>query len=310
VVVIALILAGALAAGTIRAFALQRTASTAGLPGSGNQVVAAPSERPSASSLESLDQGSPEPSASAAPSPSPSPKATAGPSAKVGWHVPILMYHLVATPAEAGNSLPSLVVSPTLFAAQMQKLRLAGWHTVTASTLAADLSSGHRPPRQTFVVTLDDGHEDGYTEAFPILKANGFVATYYDVTGRVDRAGWLSSNELVAMDDAGMEIADHTVNHTGLTTVSNAVAISEIVGAKTFIANLLGSPPTTLAYPYGSWNAAVVADVRAAGFLLALTTKEGCFESTSTRLQAPRLRVSPSTTPVGLLAAVRACGYP
>jgi len=220
------------------------------------------------------------------------------------------MYHLVATPAEAGNALPSLVVSPMLFAAQMQKLRLAGWHTTTAATLAADVSSGHRPPARTFVITLDDGHEDGYTEAFPILKANGFVATYYDVTGRVDHAGWLSSNELVAMDDAGMEIADHTVDHTELTTVANAVAISEIVGAKTFIANLLGPSPTTLAYPYGSWNAAVVADVRAAGFLLALTTKEGCFESTSTRLQAPRLRVSPSTTPVGLLAAVRACGYP
>lgn len=81
----------------------------------------------------------------------------------------------------------------------------------------------------------------------------------------------------------------------------------QIDGAATWIAKLLGAAPTTLAYPYGNEDPAVVADVAAEGFSLAVTTVEGCAEATADRFLVPRLRVGPWTTPADLLAAVRAC---
>jgi len=37
------------------------------------------------------------------------------------------------------------------------------------------------------VITIDDGHQDGYTYAFPILQRYRLLATYFIVTGA--RAG-------------------------------------------------------------------------------------------------------------------------
>ena len=111
---------------------------------------------------------------SPAPSPSPTPIATwplvaadaPGRPFDFAVRVPVLMYHRVAPADQIGLSLPGLVVSPELFAAQLEALVTAGWRSITAAQLAADLAAGVRPPPRTFVITFDDGRSDGYTEAF------------------------------------------------------------------------------------------------------------------------------------------------
>jgi len=46
-----------------------------------------------------------------------------------------------------------------------------------------------RPPDKTFVITIDDGWDDGYTYALPILQSHGFVATYFVIAaGSIRRA--------------------------------------------------------------------------------------------------------------------------
>lgn len=224
------------------------------------------------------------------------------------WHVPVLTYHLVATTEEAGNALPSLVVSPALFDAQLRALRAAGWRTITAATLAADLAAGTPPARRSIVITLDDGHLDGYTHAFPILRANGFVATFYVITGRQGLTGYITPAQLTEMAAGGMEIGNHTVDHVPLATLSDARATAEIADASAWIATLLGSPPTTIAYPFGSFSPSVVEDARSLGLSMAFTTQGGCRETLGNRLTVPRLHVGPSTTPGDLVALVAGCG--
>ena len=51
------------------------------------------------------------------------------------------------------------------------------------------------------------------------------------------------------------------------------------------------------AYPFGAYNDAVVAAVKAAGFTLAYTTGSGSTESTSAPLLMPRIHVGRSATP-------------
>ncbi|MGH2512015.1 MAG: polysaccharide deacetylase family protein, partial [Candidatus Limnocylindrales bacterium] len=131
-------------------------------------------------------------------------------------HVPILMYHRIATPAEAGESLPGLVVAPTLFAAQLSLLARAGWHTIILATLQAGLAAGRRPPPRTFVITIDDGHRDGLTNGLPILQEFGFVATYFVIMGRIHDSQYLGPADLQVLASAGMEIADHTMSHVDL----------------------------------------------------------------------------------------------
>lgn len=230
----------------------------------------------------------------------------ASPGTRV-WHVPVLMYHLVATRAEAGDARPSLVVTPRSFAAQMTALRARGWRTITAADLAADVREGVVPPPRTFVITFDDGHEDGYAEAFPILRADGFVATFFVITDRVGRLGYLTASQLAEMEAAGMEIGDHTVHHVALAAASPSKAVAEIAGAAATIASVVGSAPSTLAYPYGSHDAGAETIVGRLGLAMAFTEVSGCRESYATRLAIPRIRVTPSTTATDLVARMATC---
>jgi peptidoglycan/xylan/chitin deacetylase (PgdA/CDA1 family) len=255
---------------------------------------------------------------------------TAPASEKAGsftLHVPILMYHRIVPSAEAGDSIPGLVVPPDTFAAQLDAIKQAGWHTITMATLANDLQAHVRPPDKTFVITIDDGWDDGYTYALPILQSHGFVATYFVIAGRIDQAGFLSSVHLQALVAAGEEIGDHTMDHYRLAVRPAASLTYEIDAAAARIAQVTGYWPESLAYPYGSVNAHAEAGVAACGELRiavlegtltivmpAPAPKPGAspgtrrtedieaYETWADRFQVPRLRVTSSMSAAALLA--------
>ncbi len=255
--------------------------------------------------------------ATASPRPTPGRTATAawplvatdapGPPAGFSLRVPVLMYHRVAPADQIGTSLPGLVVPPDLFAAQLEALVAAGWQSITAAQLAADLAAGVEPPARTFVITFDDGRRDSYTEAFPILQRLGLVATFYVITGRVNDPSSLTASQWRRLASAGMEIGSHTVNHVRLSTANDVVARSELTASAARIASVTGQRPTTFAYPMGGEDPMDQGLVEATGYAMAFTEVGGCSVSWYTRFAAPRVRVSPDTTPYGLLHELEAC---
>jgi peptidoglycan/xylan/chitin deacetylase (PgdA/CDA1 family) len=226
-------------------------------------------------------------------------------------HVPILMYHRVLPSSQATTSLPSLVVSPELFAAQLRALHDAGWHTLTMAELLAVLQAGREVPAHTFVITIDDGWDDGYRYALPILEANGFRATFFVVAGRIGTdPGALTPDHVRALSAAGNEIGDHTLDHVEVTHLDPAHLHYEIVAAAARIAQLCGTWPIDFAYPFGRVDAQAIAELQADGFGLAVTTHEGTVVDWPNRLALPRLRVGPGTSATGLLAEVIAAERP
>ena len=236
--------------------------------------------------------------------------------------VPILMYHRIVPRAEAGNSIADLVVPPDTFDAQLTALAAAGWHTITLGTLARDLAAHITPPAKTFVITFDDGWDDGYNYAFPILEGHGFVATYFVIAGRIDTPGFLSSAQLRALVAAGDEIGDHTMNHVNLAKSTASTVRFEVNAAAARIAQVTGYWPQSLAYPSGTANSGATAGVAACG-QMRIAVIEGALEATTTspqgspttelrqgyetwavRFTVPRIRVSPTTTPATLLKLV------
>jgi peptidoglycan/xylan/chitin deacetylase (PgdA/CDA1 family) len=195
-----------------------------------------------------------------------------------------------------------LVVSPELFEAQLTALQQAGWTTVTAATLAEHLASREPLPKKSMVITMDDGRADGYTNAFPILQKLGFVATYYVITGRIERDKYLSVAQLQEMAAAGMEIANHTVHHIDVSKKTAAYITNEVQEAQDQLTAWLGAAPITFAYPFGDHPKLLEQAVANAHLQLAFTTVVGKVHSRKTALLSPRIRVQPSTTVRRLLA--------
>jgi peptidoglycan/xylan/chitin deacetylase (PgdA/CDA1 family) len=216
-------------------------------------------------------------------------------------HVPVLTYHLVATPREAGSALPGLVVPPALFDAQLTRLQAAGWHTITLAALASDLAAGRRPAPRTFVITIDDGRVDGYSEALPILRRHAMVATYFVIAGRIGRPGYLDAGEVRALAAVGMEIGDHSMDHVNLVRATPAELQIEVAGAAEILARITGTAPVSFAYPFGDFDAAVARAVASAGLWMAVTTRAGTLETADVRYEVPRLHVGPGTLPEDLL---------
>jgi peptidoglycan/xylan/chitin deacetylase (PgdA/CDA1 family) len=217
------------------------------------------------------------------------------------------MYHRIIPPDLAGDSLPGLVVPPELFDAQLSALHAAGWHTVTVAQISRALQLHRTLPPRTFAISIDDGWDDGYTYALPILQRYGFHATYYVIAGRVGTwTSALSPAELRALAGAGMEIGDHTLDHRALPYLSPAEMHVQVMTAADLLAGFVGKRPATFAYPSGRYDLAAEAELQADGFGMAVIEGSGAWESAANRFAVPRVRVSPTTTPAWLLNQLRA----
>jgi peptidoglycan/xylan/chitin deacetylase (PgdA/CDA1 family) len=100
----------------------------------------------------------------------------------------ILAYHRVLeTEAGAGFDFdPALVsASAVQFRAQMTLVKRR-FHPVRLVDLLIAKDGGRPLPSNALVVTFDDGYDDNYRIAFPILRELGVPATFFVSTGHID----------------------------------------------------------------------------------------------------------------------------
>src|SRR5262245_32495878 len=93
--------------------------------------------------------------------------------------VPILMYHSISDRQENGrHPYYRTVASGQVFAEQMAYLHAVGYSTMRVGEVD-DFLRAPQPGRRPVVITFDDGFEDVYTDAAPILNQFGFTAVVY-----------------------------------------------------------------------------------------------------------------------------------
>jgi peptidoglycan/xylan/chitin deacetylase (PgdA/CDA1 family) len=183
--------------------------------------------------------------------------------------VPILVYHSV-TPHRPGDSAKQLEfdVSPEAFETQMTYLRDHGITVVSFERLVNALEGhGSLPPRAA-VIAFDDGWENQYVHAFPILRQFGYTATFFVFTsplGRDDR--YMTWEQLRDLQNAGMTIGAHTLTHPRLKTLTDPKMLHrEVDVSRERLEQHLGSAIAFFAYPFGVPTPDVTAAVQAAGF--------------------------------------------
>lgn len=113
-------------------------------------------------------------------------------------------------------------------------------------------------------VTFDDGWASAYTKARPIMAQYGILSTQYifpDAVG--DKAnGYMTKAQIVALSNAGHEIASHTMSHSQLTTLTAAMLTTELKNSQSSLEALTGKPITNFASPYGDYNTSVITQVK------------------------------------------------
>ena len=188
--------------------------------------------------------------------------------------VPILMYHVISEPVP-NAPFPELYVKPADFAAQVKWLADQGYHAVTLRRVY-DFWKGKRVlPPKPIVLSFDDGYRSDFTVALPVLRKQKWPAVLNLEVANLTPVWGTRPGMVKKLIDAGWEIDAHTLTHPDLTTVDSARLTQEVAGSRSQIRKRFGVPVDFFAYPSGKYNDAVIAAVKAAGYLGATTTTEG-----------------------------------
>lgn len=227
--------------------------------------------------------------------PTPIPSSTAPQPEYVGFclRVPILLYHHVKSLDSAKeNGQGFLTVDTNTFDAQMQYLISKNYHTISVDELATALINKTGLPPKSIVITLDDGYDDVYDNAYPILYKYQLKANLMIPTGLLGNIGYMSWDQLKRMVDTGLITAyNHSWSHASLTNLSDEKLKYEILTAKQQLDEKLGKQGNIFAYPYGSEDRRVVNLLRENGFIAALSTIPGSIQCDSFLMSLHRTRV-------------------
>jgi peptidoglycan/xylan/chitin deacetylase (PgdA/CDA1 family) len=233
--------------------------------------------------------------------------AQASGAARRGVTVPILMYHVI-NPPPPGAKFPGLYVPPEEFAAQMQALAQAGFHAVTMDQMLAHWTHGAPlPAGKPIVLSFDNGYQSQLTRALPVLRRLGWVAVEnIQLTGLPPSQGGLSEAQVKELVSAGWELDTQGFSHADLITLGRAALRYQVAVARGEVQRRYHVPVNWFCYPSGHYNATVIAEVRAAGFLGSTTVVPGWATPAEDPYRLPRLRVLGGTSPQALLAQITA----
>ncbi len=214
-------------------------------------------------------------------------------------HVPILMYHYISVPpADSDKYRVDLSVSPDNFRQQMTWLKQKGYTTITPDDLYEALRHGRKLPDLPVLLTFDDGYEDAYTNALPILSEFGFIGTFNIVTGWLDEGkdGYLSWPQVNEMAQKGMAIQSHSRQHNDMRNRDHDWLVYQILGPEESIEAHTGVRPRFFTYPSGQYDDTVLRELDGAGVLAAFTENDGVFAYSDNMLRLPRVRIRGSTS--------------
>ncbi|MHB1651796.1 MAG: polysaccharide deacetylase family protein [Desulfitobacteriaceae bacterium] len=184
--------------------------------------------------------------------------------------VPVLYYHSVSS-SDPKNPLR---MPPKEFEKQMAYLSQHSYHTVSPSQLSDFFNGKGTLPLNPILVTFDDGYNDNYTNALPIIKKFGFTATVFVIVNIVGKNGHMSWGELEELAHEGWQIGSHTLSHSDLTKLDPSKLTREVKYSKELLEDHFG-PIKFLAYPSGTYNSKVEKAVKDAGYIMAFTTDRG-----------------------------------
>jgi len=214
----------------------------------------------------------------------------------------ILTYHHIDNPP-ADEKEANLYVSPRAFEAQMEYLREAKFNVISLDRLREGLLGRNPLPQRAVVITFDDGYENNFVNAYPILQRYGYPATFFITTGRI---GWVGptdnrhmhADQLRELDAAGMTIGSHTVSHEWLAKIPPEDANYELQDSKVVLEALLAKPVRWVCYPSGSFNRDIVQMAQKLGYVGGCSVIRDNQVKASQLFYLPRVMVMRDTSPM------------
>lgn len=214
--------------------------------------------------------------------------ATAGAIIKI----PVVMYHYIEYVKDKGDTIRrGLNIQPHVFEGHLQSLQKHNYETYFVKDIPDILGGKIAYSTHSAILTFDDGYEDFYTDAFPLLKKYNIKSTIYVVNNFIGRKGFMNADQLRVLFQSGLvEVGAHTLDHWYLKNIASQSARLQIFESKKRLEELLGIDIKTFAYPYGAFQTETVDLVKEASFSAAVSVIPGTMQSQDNLFYLSRVR--------------------
>ena len=187
----------------------------------------------------------------------------------------VLMLHRVVENRSLEPEKRELEITPEFLKETIHNYRDQGYRFVSIDQVC-DFLDGKEKGKPFVCLTFDDGYQDNYTVALPLLKRLEVPFVVYVTTGFIDNRlpmWWypneelgLSRDELVALSNEPLcTIGAHTISHRRLDEMDKEGQTREITQSKEELETII-----SFSYPHGAYNDEIVNIVKANGFRSAL----------------------------------------
>jgi peptidoglycan/xylan/chitin deacetylase (PgdA/CDA1 family) len=169
--------------------------------------------------------------------------------------IPILMYHSISdnndddvSPYYRQNT------HPALFDRQLSLLKDLGYESIDLNSLCEDNRNSLKPDSKYVILSFDDGFENFYSDAYPIIDKHGMTATVFIISSKVGKTfkdrKCMNWEQIIELRNSGICIGSHTVTHPVLYSLSMPEIEKELSNSKTDLESKLGFSIDHFAYPY------------------------------------------------------------
>lgn len=213
-------------------------------------------------------------------------------------HIPALCYHHVIpenAPIKTGFEDHPFSVTITRFEKQMQRLADSGYRPILPEALLQVIkgqrSADEEKKGKPVLITFDDGWQNNYHYAMPVLRAFGFVATIFVIAGRIGEPDYMTLEQVAQLAEEGFGIESHTCNHRPLQPLEDTEVEIELGKSRQILEDVTQKQIEFISYPHGSYSKRVINSCRRVGYKAAFSSDFGYATASSHEFRLPRLMI-------------------
>ena len=190
--------------------------------------------------------------------------------------IPVLLYHEFYE-EEPDKKLYGSVSTPEKFEKDLLNIVGEGFKVISLNRMI-DYKNGVKGiPKNSVVITFDDGYMSNYTLIYPILKKYKIPATIFIIEDLLGTEGYMTWEEAQIMNGEGLvTIYSHGFSHVDMTSLMPNDFASKISNNFAKMEEMLGKPEHLVySYPYGFYNKETNTILKDMGVEAVMTTDKG-----------------------------------
>ena len=176
--------------------------------------------------------------------------------------IPVLLYHNVTN----GTASEPDMLRTNDFRQQIDFLHNNNFTTITAENFNQWKKNNFTMPARPVIIYFDDGVEEVYSNAYPILKNYGYVGTVAVVINDTNGStyeegytGFITWPQALELQNNGWDMASHSMDHDFMTSLNETEFRRNLNVSSTQIKQYLGRKPTSFVFPFHDANATYTA---------------------------------------------------